>query len=155
MHSTSLTRSAATLGAALALLAAACGEERLTRDEYAAELRPAITQMSEGFGSVFARIGRASDDEIVPPAALRRLAQVADAERRVAGRLAGLDAPEELAAAHERFAAGAERQAARLAALARRDATTVGELADAVEQGETAAPLRELVRRGVVPAPGR
>ena len=155
MPRTSITSTAVALVAAASLAAACGGDDRLTRDEYADQVRPAVQQMAAGFGSVFERIGRASDDEVVPAAALRRLAAVAGEERRLADRLARLEAPADLDATHQRFADGARRQADRLAALAARDATTVGELADAVEQGETGAPLRDLVNRGVVPAPGR
>jgi hypothetical protein len=156
MFTTRLTRSSAAALVAAAAVAAGCGgEDRLTQDEYAAQLKPAVAQISAGFGSVFERIGRASDDERVPAAALARLGQVAAEEARQADRLAGLEPPEDLEAAHDRFAAGAQEQAERLATLARSRSTTVGELADAVEQGATTAPLRELVSRGVVPAPGR
>jgi hypothetical protein len=156
MFTTRISRPSAVAIAAAAALAAGCGgEDRLTEDEYAAELRPAVAQISSGFGSVFERIGRASDAERVPAAALARLGQVAAAEAGTADRLAGLEPPEELEQAHDRFAAGARRQAESLAELARSRSTTVGQLADAIEQGETVDALRELVSRGVVPAPGR
>ena len=147
-HRTALT--------ALVLLAGAtgCGEDRLSRDEYTAELQPAVQRISQGFGSVFERIGRAEDGERVPAPALQRLGQVAAQERRTAERLAGLEPPKDVEAVAGRFADGARRQADRLAAMSRERDVTVGELADAVEQGETAAPLRDLVEQGYVRAPG-
>jgi hypothetical protein len=156
MITTSIARTATALAAAAAALAVGCGgEDRLTQDQYAAELRPAVDRISAGFGTVFQQIGRASDDEAVPAAALARLAQVAATERRAADRLGELEPPENLEATADRFVAGARQQAEALAALSARTGVTVGELADAVEQGATAAPLRDLVNRRVVPAPGR
>jgi len=140
---------------AAALTLAACGgDERLTRAEYAERVEPEIARVSESFTGVFQAIGRAQEDERVPAAALRRLAGAADTERAVAGRLAALEPPQELERTAARLVAGARRQADQLDRLAtRKGAVTVAELADAVEQGATAEPLRDLARRGVIQPP--
>jgi hypothetical protein len=118
--------------AAAALALGACGgdDDRLTRAQYEAEVRPAVQRIAAGFGAVFQAIGRAEETDRVPAAALRRLAGVAAVERREADRLAALEPPEDL-----------EGPAGRLTA-------------DAVEQGATATPLRELAEHGVVDPPG-
>jgi hypothetical protein len=153
LHVTRSTTAAA-LVAALGL--AACGDDdRLTRDQYTAELQPAVEQISDGFGTVFARIGRAEETDRVPAAALRQLSEAAARERSVAERLAGLEPPESLASLNERLVAGARRQADDLERLARSQGTvTVAQVADAIEEGASVGPLRELGERGVVAPPG-
>jgi len=140
--------------AASLTLAACGGDERLTRDEYAERVQPEIARVSESFGGVFQAIGRAEESDRVPAAALRRLAGAADTERAVAARLAALEPPEELERPATELVEGARRQADELDRLAAREGeVTVAQLADAVEQGATAEPLRDLARRGVIEPP--
>lgn len=147
------TTTTAALVAALSL--AACGgEDRLTRDEYAAELQPAVDEISEAFGTVFASVGEAEETDRVPAAALERLSDAAARERDVADELAELEPPEDLEPAAERFVAGARRQAEELEGMAAEKDLTVARLADAVEQGASVGPLRELGEEGVVKPPG-
>ena len=145
-----------TAALAAALTSAACGgdDDRLTREQFKSELQPAVDQISAGFGAVFAVIGRAEETDRVPAAALERLSDAAARERRIAGRLADLQPPKDLEGATDRFVAGAQRQADDLERLAGQDDVTVAQVADAVEQGASVAPLRELGKAGVVAPPG-
>lgn len=149
------TTTFATLAAALALAACGSEDDRLTRKQLSAELQPAVTEISNGFGAVFAAIGRAEETDRVPQAALDRLGQAAGTMRDEADRLADLRPPEQLATETERLVAGTRRHADELERLAATDGTvTVAQVADAVEQGPSVGPLRELAEQGVVSPPG-
>ena len=152
----SLSRSTTVAAVAAALTVAACGgdDDRLTREQFKAELQPAVNQISDGFGAVFAAIGRAEETDRVPADALRRLADAAARERRLAAELAELEPPKDLEGPADRFVAGAREQAAELERLAGERGVTVAQVADAVEQGASVGPLRELGEKGVVTPPG-
>ena len=147
-----LTTAAALLAA---LTVAACGgEDRLTREQYSAKLQPAVDEISAGFGTVFEEIGRAEESDRVSGAAQQRLADAAARERKVADELADLEPPEDLEDASDRLVTGARRQADELDRLATEEQVTVAQVADAIEEGASVEPLRELGKAGVVTPPG-
>ena len=141
--------------AALVLAACSSDEDRLTRKQLSAELQPAVTEISSAFGAVFAEIGRAEETDRVPAEALTRLEQAAGTMRSTADRLADVRPPQQLEAETDRLVEGTRRHAEALERLAATDGgVTVAQVADAVEQGPSVGPLRELAEQGVVRPPG-
>jgi hypothetical protein len=144
----------ATAGACLSL--AACGgDDRLSDRELENRLTPIAERISGEFGAVFAELGRAEEVERVPADVRDRLRQAAEAERQASDEAAALEPPERAEKPVDRLVEATRAQADRLEQLAGTNDLTVGQMADAVEDGEVAAALEDLAKGGYVEPPPR
>lgn len=154
------TRLASLAAAALSAAAlGACGggddgPDRLSDQEYKERVNPAVQRISQGFGQVFAELGKAGEGERVPADVRERLRAAANTEREAVSEMAELEPPERAEAAHERLVSAGRKQAEQLEALAGQPGLTVGRMADAVEGGETSRALQVLAKGGWVDPPG-
>lgn len=83
--------------AALALIAAGCGGDEVSKDEYESSVRSAGTALEKTFGS----LGSSLSDSSSPEDAAKELEQGADALDKAAGDLGDIEAPSEIEDAHD------------------------------------------------------
>lgn len=132
----------------------ACGgDPRLSDGELEERINPIVQRISGEFGAVFTELGMAGEGDRVPAAVRDRLREAAQAERDASEEAAALEPPERAEESVDRLVDATRSQADQLEQLAGRSDLTVGEMADAIEGGETAAALEELARAGYVAPP--
>lgn len=130
--------------ATLAVLAGCGGDDRLSGEEFSAELQEADRNVSAAFERVFETIGDAREGETVAEPTREAAIQAAETEREAADALDELTPPEDAEEATDELVEQARAQADAIEEAASRGDVTVAELADAFQEASPEAALSEL-----------